>query len=117
MLAGKLNLTIQQGATFRKRLVWRGSNKSPVNLTGYEAKLQARATATDPAVLFELSTRNGTIKLGGSNGAIELLFSDEATAQLQFDRGVYDLFLYAPNGDALRLLEGSVRLVRGVTKA
>ena len=43
MQAAKLNLTIKQGATFRKRLVWRGSNKKPINLTGYTAKMQARS--------------------------------------------------------------------------
>lgn len=116
MLAAKLNLTIKQGATFRKRLVWRGSNKKPINLTDYTAKMQARSAYGDPQVLFELSTENGDIALGGTAGTIELYVSDETTATFSFDRAVYDLFLYAPNGDALPLFEGSVRLVLGVTK-
>lgn len=117
MLAAKLNLTIKQGATFRKRLVWRGSNKKPINLTGYTAKMQARSAYGDPQVLFELSTENGGIALGGTAGTVELYVSDETTATFSFDRAVYDLFLYAPNGDALPLVEGSVRLILGVTKS
>ena len=116
MQPAKLNLTIKQGATFRKRLTWRGSNKKPINLTGYTAKMQARSAYGDPQVLFELSTENGGVTLGGIAGTIELYISDEATALFNFERAVYDLFLYAPNGDALALLEGSVRLIRGVTK-
>ena len=116
MLAAKLNLTIKQGATFRKRLAWRSSNKKPINLTGYTAKMQARSAYGDPQTLFELSTENGGIALGGTAGTVELYVSDETTATFSFDRAVYDLFLYAPNGDALPLFEGSVRLVLGVTK-
>lgn len=116
MLAGKLNLTIRRGATFRKRLTWRGTNKKPINLTGYTAKLQVRPNPDDPTVLLELSTENGGITLSPLTGGIELYLSDEAAALLDFDRATYDLMLYAPNGDALALLEGSVRLIRGVTK-
>lgn len=116
MLAAKLNLTIKQGATFRKRLVWRDAKKKPINLTGYTAKMQVRSTYGDPQVLFELSTENGGITLGGTTGTVELYVSDETAATFSFDRAVYDLFLYAPNGDALPLFEGSVRLVLGVTR-
>lgn len=117
MLAAKLNLTIKQGATFRKRLVWRGSNKKPINLTGYTAKMQARSAYGDPQVLFELSTENGGISLGGTAGTVELYVSDETTATFSFDRAVYDLFLYASNGDALPLIEGIVRVIPRATKA
>ena len=116
MQPAKLNLTIKQGATFRKRLTWRGSNKKPINLTGYTAKMQARSAYGDPQVLFELSTENGGITLGGTAGTVELYTSDEATALFNFERALYDLFLYAPNGDALPLFEGNVRLVLGVTR-
>jgi hypothetical protein len=42
----KLKLTIYQGATFRKRLMWRAPSKAPIDLTGCTARIQARVEQT-----------------------------------------------------------------------
>ena len=113
MPAAKLNLTIEQGATFSKRLVWRDKNKRPVNTTGYAAKMQIRASATSAEVLFELSTTNNRIVLQ-AGGVIQLDISANDTDSIK--SGVYDLKLYAPNGQEIRLIEGKVTVSPGVTK-
>jgi hypothetical protein len=113
MPAAKLNLLVEQGATFSKRLVWRDKNKRPVNLTGYSAKMQVRSSASSDAVLFELSTANGRISLPGS-GIIQLEIEADATETLV--AGVYDLKLYAPGGQEIRLIEGKFAVSPGVTK-
>lgn len=113
MPAAKLNLTVEQGADFYKRLVWRDKNKRPVNLTGYAAKMQVRSSAGSATVLFELSTANGRIALPGS-GAIELNIVANDTEAMA--GGVYDLKLYAPGGREIRLIEGKLTVTPGVTK-
>jgi len=113
MPAAKLNLTVEQGADFSKRLVWRDKNKRPVNLTGYTAKMQVRSSAGSPTVILELSTTNGRISLPGS-GAIELTIASNDTETIT--SGVYDLKLYAPDGKEIRFIEGKLTVTPGVTK-
>lgn len=114
MPAAKLNLTVEQGATFVKRLIWRDSKKRPINLTGYTAKMQVRETASaTSAALFELSTSNGRINLPG-NGVIELRLTVAETFDVS--PGVYDLVLFAPNGDQYRLIQGRMTVSAAVTQ-
>lgn len=113
MPAAKLNLTVEQGADFFKRLIWRDKNKRPVNLTGYTAKMQVRSSATSPVVIFELSTANGRISFPGG-GAIELNIAANDTETIV--SGVYDLKLYAPGGKEIRFIEGKLTVTPGVTK-
>jgi hypothetical protein len=113
MPAAKLNITVEQGATFSKRLVWRDKNKRPINLSGYTAKMQIRASATSTDVLFELSTSNQRITLA-AGGVIQLDIAANDTDQIK--AGVYDLKLYAPTGQEIRLIEGKVTVSPGVTR-
>lgn len=113
MPAAKLNLSVEQGATYSKRLVWRDKNKRPVPLTGYTAKMQVRSSATSPTVLFELSTENGRISFPAA-GTIQLDISANDADTLM--AGVYDLKLYAPGGREIRLIEGKFAVSPGVTK-
>lgn len=113
----KVKLFIDQGATFRKRLVWStGTPAVPVDLTGYTARMQIRADIASPTVLHELTTENGGITLGGATGQIDLYISAAATAAFAWQAGVYDLELVAPNGDVTRLIEGTVQVSREVTR-
>ena len=113
MPAAKLNLTVEQGATYSKRLVWRDKNKRPVNLTGYTAKMQVRATAASPVVIFELSTDNGRISFPAV-GVVQLDIAANDTDTI--GAGVYDLKLYTPGGQEIRFIEGKFTVTPGVTK-
>lgn len=115
-MASKQNFTIEQRATFKRTLIWRSKLKRPINLTGYTARLQIRASAADPTVLLELSTSNGRIIITPLAGKIELIVSDEDTSLLTFKSGVYDLKLFAPDGTSYRLLEGKILISEGVTE-
>lgn len=113
MPAAKLNISIEQGATFSKRLVWRDKNKRPVPLTGYTAKMQVRPSATSATVILELSTANGRITFPGA-GVIQLDVAANDTDAIT--SGVYDLKLYAPSGQEIRFIEGKLTVTPGVTK-
>lgn len=113
MPAGKLNIQIEQGATFRKVLTWRDKTKRPVVMTGFSALMQVR-DKTGGEVLLELSTVNGRIVLGAA-GKITLALTGAETEALAFAAGIYDLKLWA-GAEEIRLLEGRVSVSPSVTK-
>jgi hypothetical protein len=113
-MAGKLNLTIEQGTTFRRTLTWKDSVGNPVNLTGYTGKMQIREKPTDP-VAIQLDSTNGGVAFNGSQGQVLLYISAVNTTLLTLKRYVYDLELTAPGGDIIRLVQGVVKMSEEVT--
>ena len=68
------------------------SSGTPVNITGYTAKLQIRATADSPDAFVTLASSDSpaTIANGGSNGTFTVTFSATATAAYTWTSGVWD---------------------------
>lgn len=119
MSAAKLNLLVEAGATFNCVLTWQDPDGDPIDITGYTAALQARATADAAAALVDLTSEvNGGITLGDTDGTIAIVIAAAATAALPTGRLVYDLELTAPGptGDVVRLVEGSITVHRQVTR-
>lgn len=117
MPAGKLNLYIEKGATWRHTLYWSvGTPPEPVNLTGFTARMMIRAgTNCGTTLIIELTTENGRITLGAESGRIDLLISAADTEPLIGTGGVYDLELV--NGEEVtRLVQGEVALACEVTR-
>lgn len=115
-MAGKLNLTIEQGATFAPPVItWSLSSGTPVDLTGWTAKLQIRPSVDSDILLIELNTENSRITLGGVAGTVQLSIAASDTALFDWNQGTYDLYLY--NGSyAKRFLYGNVKVVKAVTR-
>lgn len=116
MSAGKLNITIEQGATWSKSLLWTddGVPPAPVDLTGRTARMQIRQAQASRTAMLELTTENGGITLGGAAGTIDILATAEQSATLKSD-GVYDLEIVT--GDVVeRLLQGKMKLSLEVTR-
>ena len=117
MPAGKHDIIIEQGATFRRVITWKAANGSPINLTGYTAKMQVRERVRDTDVVLECSTANGRITLGGNLGTITIVAQDEVTTTLsEMPKAVYDLELTSAGGEVTRLLRGAVEIVPEVTR-
>jgi len=116
MGAGRYDFTIEQGATFKRIMTWKDSSGNPIDLTGYQARMQIRPAKDSPGVILTLDTdANGGIALGGNNGRITIEISAARTASLDFKTAVYDLEL-EKDGNVVRLLEGSVTLSKEVTR-
>jgi len=117
MSAGKLNLIIEQGATFSRVLTWK-VNDVAVNLTGYTARMHVRDAVDSTTTQLELSTTSppGGIALGGSAGTITLTVSAAVTAALTPGNYVYDLELVSSGGVVTRLVEGDLEIVAEVTR-
>ena len=104
--AGVYNILADQGATFTRTITWTNTAGSPVNLTGYTARMSLRVTYTDSTVALSLTTENGRITLGGVAGTITLNVDATTMAALSAKSYVYDLELV--NGaNVTRLLQGS----------
>lgn len=114
MAAGVYDITIEQGATFQMNLTWKDSTGTPVNLTGYSARMQVRTTYEAEDTLVSLVSPTD-ITLGGALGTIAVVIAASATQLLQIDEAVYDLELV--NGSQVtRLLQGKATISREVTR-
>ncbi len=92
---------------------------TPTDFTGYTARLHIRARhGEDPDEidpLVELTTENGGIELGTTDGGIALYISAEDTAALAFRKAVYDLELIDADDNVDRYAFGNITVSREVT--
>lgn len=114
MLAGLLDIEIEQGATFNLEFLYQDEDGTPINLTGMTARMQLRRTFNSPDALLSLTTENSRITITPLLGKIVLNISATDTATLT-GSGVYDLELV--NGSVVnRILQGSYSVCPEATK-
>lgn len=113
MEAVEYPLTIEQGSTFQKQFRWKVDGQV-MNLTGYTAKMQLRRSHSSP-VVFELSTTNNRILLGGNTGVVSLELTPQETSSIPAGNFVYDLEVSF--GSVVRkLIRGTVVVIAEVTQ-
>jgi len=120
MAAGTVNISLEQGATYRQRLRWLqpvdpstpDATPVPYDLSGCTAHMQIRTKVNAP-VLIELYDGDG-ITLG-ADGVIDLVITSERTMLLELKKAVYDLYVNFPGGDSLRVIQGAVTVSLTVT--
>jgi hypothetical protein len=126
MAAGKYSFTIEQGATTNFQVVYKDANGDPIDLTGYQARMQIRKSLQSAEVVCSLSSSldtDGTgLNLSGSagnlplsSGSIGIYISAASSSNFDFAAAVYDLEL-EKNSEVVRLLQGTVKLDREVTR-
>jgi hypothetical protein len=127
MAAGKYSFVIEQGATTNFQINWTDSEGTPIDLTGYHARMQVRPAVESTEVFIALSSSLsdscGTgIHLSGSNditplqsGSIGVYISAQSSSLLNFNEAYYDLEL-VKGCEVTRLLEGRVKLSKNVTR-
>lgn len=116
MTAGRFEMVIEQGATYRQIFEWRDENGNLIDVTGMTAKMQIRRSYDNPAPMVTLTDSTG-ITLGGVAGTVLVVITDEITQTLSPSvAGVYDIELYSSDGAVERFLEGSVRVTSQVTR-
>jgi hypothetical protein len=127
MAAGKYSFTIEQGATVDFEIAYKDSSGNPIDLTGYQARMQLRPGPGSNTLYISLSSSlaaDGTgLNLSGSgglkpptSGTIGVYISAVSSSQLSFDLASYDLELASSDGTVTRILEGKVKLSQEVTE-
>lgn len=115
MAAGIYNFTIEQGATFTKAFTWKDDDGNPVNLTGYTARMQCRASIGSTATIFSYTTPSANLSIPTpANGTIALVISATDTSNFPVG-GVYDLELVS-GATVTRLLQGTISLSGEITR-
>jgi hypothetical protein len=87
--AGPVEFTVTRGDSFHRQITWSDDN-GPVNLTGYTARMQIRASYTSATALISLTQASG-LTLGGAAGTIDINITSNQTTALAAGTYVYDL--------------------------
>jgi hypothetical protein len=104
-----------QGSRFRFNLQVT-ENGSVLNLTGYTARMQIRASVSDATVLAEYTTTNGMLVIDGAQGIVQIRVPSSETEDYTWESGVYDLEVVDGSNDAIRVMEGWVAVTPQVTR-
>lgn len=115
MPAIKVNLTIEQGATYDKSWTWKvGKPLLPVDMTGYTGRMQIRPAIESAIILLDLSTGSGLTL--GSDGVVRIQIDAVTTAALNFTTKAYYDLEVSSGGLVRRLMQGTVTLAPNVTR-
>lgn len=88
----------------------------PIDLAGFTARMQIRAKLEDDNVIHELTSENLGIALDSVTKTITLNISATTTAAFTFTTAVYSLELVSSGGVVTPFCNGSLTLVKEVTR-
>jgi hypothetical protein len=88
----------------------------PVDLTGFTARMQIRVKLDDDVVIKELTTENSGITLDVALSTIQLNITAVDTALMTFNTAVYSLELISSGGVVTPFANGTLTLVKEVTR-
>jgi hypothetical protein len=89
---------------------------TPVDMAGFTARAQIRASQQAAQPILSLTTENGGIVVDNAAKTITLVMTPAQTEALDFTAAVYDLELEAGTGDVSRIAFGAVTLSPEVTR-
>lgn len=108
------DITIQQGADFEWNIEVQNSDKTPMDLTGWTAAMQVRATAADSTKLVDITTGGG-ITINAPGGIVIIDIPKATTQAYTWTNGVYDVEI--TNGSKTRrIAQGFASLSPEVTR-
>lgn len=113
-MSGRLDLTIEQGASFSRVITIEDSIGNPVNINSDTFRGQVRSSYKSGKVQANFTF---TIYTDGSDGKVAISLSDEDTALMDAGKNfVYDVEWINSNGTVRRLLEGNANITAEVTR-
>lgn len=89
---------------------------TPVDLTGYTARLQIRRTTRSADTIASLTSAAGDITIDNTAKTITLEIEPAVSELFDFDNAVYHLEMVSSTGVVTRLVGGKVKLSREVTR-
>ena len=128
MSAGRYSFTIEQGATLDFELAYKDSDNNPIDLTGYQGRMQIRPSAGSDTIYLTLSSSleddDTGLNFSGSSGinppvsgTIGIFISANSSSMLDFNEAAYDLEIATGSTYPVvtRILEGQIKLNKNVT--
>lgn len=112
-MAACLDLQIDQGTDVRVPIAFM-DDFSEVNLTGFQARMEVRKSASNSQVVDLLTTENGRIVI--LDETMTLFWSHSQTEKMASGRYVYDLEIISKSGEVTRMLSGRIDVSREVTR-
>lgn len=108
-MAAKVNILMDQGATFTTSYTITDNDDQPIDFSTYTANSQMRKTYTSSnSYAFSVDLF--------ANGQINLSMTANSTASIVAGRYVYDVEVQDLNGKVSRLIEGIVTVTPNVTR-
>jgi len=110
-LAGYVELTIEQGATFSTYITVADGAGEASNISGYSTSAQLRKSH------YSSTANNFTVTIvNAAAGNLSMAMSASNTANLTPGRYVYDLIITSPSDVTTRVIEGIVNVLPSVTR-
>ncbi len=108
-MADTIDLSVDQGSTFKVNFQVTDTNNNIVTLTNYTGAGQVRKQySSNTAISFSVDVF--------SNGIVTAALTANQTAQLTFERYVYDIEITANTGDVTRIVQGVINVAPQVTR-
>jgi len=85
------DILTEQGSSLSRVVTYTNSAGTPINLTGYTARMQVRPRASSSYAYLTLVGPGGGITLGGETGTITILVDGSVTSAIPAGNYVYDL--------------------------
>lgn len=115
MTAGRYDIEIEQGATWSRTITVEDPNGTPIDLTGYSARMQVRTAYDASPPVLSLSSPDAGISIDPLTGTLALTASATQTAAMPAGIHVYDLELVI--GTTVdRLVAGRARVYPEATR-
>lgn len=117
MTPAVIDITIYQGANFRKSFEWQtGTPAVPVDLTGATGAMQIRKRANATTADLTLTTENGGMVINQSTPwAFEIIVSPAQSSAMAITSGVYDIEITLGT-EISRVVMGAVTVSQEVTR-
>ena len=115
-----VNFRLFQYASFSEPITLKDSGGVPLDVTNCTARMQIRREMTDTVPVFTLTTENGGITMGNTDGKMTLNIGfDDTDVAIDVDGELWyhDLLLKSADGDTVqRTFQGTVAVYAGCTK-
>lgn len=109
-----IDMTILQGKTINFTVIWGGG--TPINVTGFDAKMQLRKSVSDEEPVVEFSVSNSRVTIGTTNGQINFSMTAADSAALEPSQGVYDIEVTDASGNVYQVQSGRYNILQSVTR-
>lgn len=116
-LTAIFNLEIKKGVDLNLKTYWKDETGALIlGLDLWTGKMQLRSTVDSEVVLIELTTANGGLVMGASDGEVEIVVTDTQSASFNFSTAEYDILLTDSLGVVYPYLMGDVTIIKSVTR-